>query len=167
MMDNDADKTEEVKAPVRKKKKGSLKEKLFWLFIIIGCFFFLRSAMMFLLIALLPTIVVKITDYTDEELWFKTIGCFNLAAAYPYLMDIVMVHNGSIRAVQAEMTNANTWLIIYGSAAAGYAAMWICPTITEFFLRITQAKKIERHRRKANMLHKEWNVGEYISKSEN
>ena len=148
----------------RKKKKSSLKSKLIWLVLIVAAFAFLRSSMMFALLALLPTMVIKFTDTSDNEMWFKTIGCFNLAGLYPYMVDIVTVHNNSMRAIQSQMSDSSTWLFIYGAAAMGYATMWFCPIFTEFFLRVTTAKRMERHRKKINRLHEEWGVGVHREK---
>ncbi len=151
-----------AEATPRKKKKGSFKSKLLWFIIIIAGFAFLRSTMMFLLLGLLPTMVIKFTDDSDEGMWFKTIGCFNLAGIYPFLIDIVMIHNNSMKAIQAQMADSYTWLIVYGAAGMGYAALWFCPIFTEYFIRVTNTTKLNGHRKKLNRLHEEWGVGQPV-----
>jgi len=148
--------------PVAKKKKGSFKSKLLWFIAIIVCFALLRQTMMFMLLGMLPTLVIKFTDATEDNMWFKTIFCFNLAGIFPYLLELVTVHQNSIKAIQAQMTDSTMWLVVYGSAAVGYAAMWVCPIVTEFFLRIISSKRSTNHRKKLNRLHDEWGVGEHI-----
>jgi hypothetical protein len=142
------------------KKKMSMKAKLIWLVILIVAFVVLRQAMMILLLAMLPTLVVKFTDATDDDIWFKTVFCFNLAGIYPYMVELVMVYDSSTRSVQDQMADSMMWFIAYGGAAMGYAAMWFFPNLCEFLFRIFNTKKIERHRKKLRRLHDEWGVGD-------
>ncbi len=115
---------------------------------------------MILLIGMLPTLVVKFVDESDDRLWFKTVFCFNLAGVYPYIIDLAMLHDNSLKAVQDQMADGITWLSAYGAAAAGYIVMTICPIISEFFVRVFNTRRIKRHHNKLVRLNKEWGVGE-------
>ena len=147
----------------KKKKKGSFKNKLLWAMGIIGTLLLIRQTTMLLLIGMLPTLVVKFIDNTEDRLWFKTVLCFNLAGVYPYVIDIVMVHNNSMKAMQAQMADSIMWLVMYGSASIGYAAMWCFPIATEFCMRVLNRSRLERHSKKIEKLRDEWGVGEVIS----
>ena len=142
------------------KKKSSLKSKLLWLLAILITFALIRQAGMLLLIGMMPTLVLKFIDTTDDKLWFKTVFCFNLSGVYPYIIEIAMVHNNSMKALQAQMADSIMWLVVYGSAAVGYLAMWFFPVVTEFSTRILNNGKIKRHRKKLIALNKEWGVGD-------
>lgn len=144
----------------KKKKKGSLKSKLLWLFGMIAVFALIRQTGMLLIIGMLPTLALKFIDNTEDRLWFKTVFCFNLAGIYPYIIEIVMVHNNSMKALQAQMADSFMWLVVYGAAASGYVAMWFFPIATEFTTRILNVSRIERHQKKIIALNKEWGVGD-------
>ncbi|MDG1287120.1 MAG: hypothetical protein P8P30_06090 [Rickettsiales bacterium] len=144
----------------KKKKKSSFKSKILWFIVLVGTFALLRQTTMLLLVGMLPTLVVKFIDDSDEQLWFKTVFCFNLAGVFPYLIDITMTHGNSVRALQEQMADSFTWLSAYGGAAAGYAVMIVCPMASEFFMRVFNTKRIEKHHKKLVRLHEEWGVGD-------
>lgn len=142
-----------------KKKKGGMKSKIMWTIIIVACLGLLRQTSLLLLLGMLPTLVVKFIDTTDENIWFRTVCCFNLAGVYPYVIDLLLVHNNSMRAVQAQMTDSIMWLVIYGAATMGYVTLWFVPMATEFAMRIINKSRVERHTKKLKQLNEEWGVG--------
>lgn len=146
--------------PKKKKRKGRLRSRLLWLLTFIAIFALLRQTTMLLLVGMLPTLVVKFIDDSEEQFWFKTVLCFNLAGVYPYVIDVVLVHENSLKSLQAQMADSFMWLSAYGSAAVGYAVMWFCPVMTEFFMRVFNTRRIKRHHKKLLRLHQEWGVGD-------
>lgn len=146
-----------------KPNKMSLKTKILWLIIFGVLFYLLRQTMMLLLVGMLPTVVVVFIDHSREKLWLKTIFAFNMSGVYPYVLEVMMVHDNSMQAIQETMADSVAWLVMYGAAGCGYAAMWFFPLFSEFCMRIFNRKKIEHHHKKLRMLEDEWGIGEQVA----
>lgn len=145
-----------------KRKKSSFKSKMLWFIVIVATFALLRQSTLILLVGMLPSLVVKFIDNTDDNIWFKTVFCFNLAGIYPYVIDLYLIHNNSTKAMQAQIADSSMWLMAYGAAAIGYGVLWFCPIIAEFFIRVFRTRKLQNHYKKVNRLHEEWGVGERL-----
>jgi len=95
----------------------------------------LQFGFIFLLLAILPTIVVFFTDRTPEKSAFKVVGSCNFAATFPYLAP--MIHAGihlrhyDVSFIIKDMT---IWLIIYTAAGAGWCLIFLCRVIANFIV---------------------------------
>ncbi len=139
--------------------KRSLKSKLLWVCFILGSFALLRGSGLLFILGLLPALVMRYTDITENQYWFKTIFCFNLAGLFPYLIEMYFIHHNSFKALQLQLTDSMMWLFVYGMAAVGYALLWVCPIIAEFFYNMSSHASTKRHRDKLQKLHDEWGIG--------
>jgi len=137
----------------------SLKYKFLTIMGIIGIIFVLRLSSIFLLIGMLPALVVILVDQHPEKLWSKTVFAFNLAGVYPYIYDLYYHQKPEgTAAILKQMSDSSMWLVVYGAAAGGYLAMWLCPQLAEFFMRIVNKRRIQNHQNKLRYLNDEWGI---------
>lgn len=155
-----AEDNSQAKSSTKKKKGSPFLRRMTWIFILIIVFALLRQSTVILLVAMLPTLVLKFVDESDGGVWFKTVLCFNLAGIYPYILELAMVHGNSGSAVQKYMADSLMWFSAYGGAGIGYLSMWFFPTLFEFLMRSLNGNRIKMYKKKLRRLHYEWGVGE-------
>jgi len=95
----------------------------------------LQFGFIFLLLAILPTIVIFFTDNSPGKSAFKVVGSCNFAATLPYLAPIIHVgrHFGHYD-ISFLLSNMTAWLIIYGAAAGGWCLIFLCRVIANFIV---------------------------------
>lgn len=115
----------------------------------------LRTGFVFLIIALLPSIVAYFTDVTSERYNFKSIFFCNLAGVLPHLTR--MIGSGTSNAVMQQiMGSAQNWLVIYSAALVGWLLVEICPVASQIFMQWLHQSQISRLRRLQHKIESEW-----------
>ncbi len=110
----------------------------------------LRTGFMFLIIGIMPSIVAYYMDVSAERYTFKTIFACNLTGMLPYIAKL-LEHGPSSAVLQSVMGDANSWIIIYGSAIMGWLLIKICPMLAQFLVlgvSHTQISTIEHVQKK-------------------
>lgn len=91
----------------------------------VGGILLLNVGFLFLLLGLLPTVVAYIVDETKPKDLYKTVRAANVAGMLPTLAPLTQGgHPGA--ALQVAMGDPGTWLLVYGSASAGWGLVWMC-----------------------------------------
>jgi hypothetical protein len=115
----------------------------------------LRTAAIFLALALLPSIVAYYVDRTATRYIFHTVFACNLAATLPALGRIIK--NGiSATEVQVVMGDAVNWLIIYGAAGFGWLLVYAAPVFSKGLINVMHQRKIRRLERTQKRIISEW-----------
>lgn len=115
----------------------------------------LRTATIFLALALLPAIVAYYVDRSATRYIFHTVFACNLAASLPALGRIIK--NGiSDTEVQAVMNDGINWLIIYGAAGFGWLLVYSAPVFAKGLINVMHQRKISRLERTQKRIISEW-----------
>ena len=133
-----------------KRLKMRFKHKLMLYLVCLGLMAVLRTGFLFVIMALLPTIVAYYTDTSKERYAFKTIFAMNLAGLLPSLGRMLRV-GASSALLQSTMGDATNWLMIYGAAMVGWLLVEICPMIAQVLiigLHQTQIGRLEKVKKK-------------------
>lgn len=117
----------------------------------------LQFGFVFLLIALLPSIMAFFVDSNEGKPIFKTVLFCNFAGALPSLGP--MLKSGlqfQYHDISSTMASPHVWLFIYGGAAAGWGLIYLCRFIAQFLLIITYEYKVMSLERFQKKLIEEW-----------
>ena len=115
----------------------------------------LRTGFVFVIIAMLPSIVAYYMDVTTERYLFKTIFGLNLAGLLPSLGKMLTAGHSSAL-LQATMGNIGNWMMIYGAAMVGWLLIEICPMIANAMIVGFHNTQITRISRSQNKIQEEW-----------
>ncbi len=85
----------------------------------------LNVGFIFLLLGFLPTLVAYFVDETPRKDLYKTVRATNLAGMLPALAAMTKTSYPGA-SLQIAMSNPNTWMMVYGSAAIGWVLIWLC-----------------------------------------
>lgn len=120
-------------------------------------FFVLKLGVIFIILAMLPTIVAYFIDITPGKQVARVVGACNLAAALPTILPLLQA---GIRMERIEVTsimsNPLNWLIIYGGAAGGWGLIFLCQFISKFFVVVYLEYKVASLGRFQQRLLDEW-----------
>lgn len=116
---------------------------------------FLRTGFLFIIIAMMPSIVMYYVDVSRKRYMFKTIFACNLSGLMPFIGKMVTWGPSSI-VMQDIMGTGTNWVIIYGSALMGLLMIRTAPTIAHTLIsgfHQTQIAMLGRYQKRIEM---EW-----------
>lgn len=147
-------------APVRRKMKGRNKALLIVFSLLAMAF--LRTGFVFLIIAMLPSIVAYYYDQSEARYRFKTIFYCNFSGVMPFLGQM-LVHGPSSSTLHDIMGSLSTWVIIYGAACMGGILISITPMVAQGFINSVHNTQISRLQRSQKKIETEWGkeVGQF------
>ncbi|MGV2432202.1 MAG UNVERIFIED_CONTAM: hypothetical protein LVQ98_02185 [Rickettsiaceae bacterium] len=90
--------------------------------------FFSQVGFVFFLIAMLPALMITITDKERHACASATICTFNLIGILPYLSKLWASASMDLTTKMLS-TDISTWVVIYGCALIGQVIYWIVPPI--------------------------------------
>ena len=115
----------------------------------------LRTGFMFVVIAMLPSIVTYYIDQSKRQYIFKTIFACNLSGVMPFIAR--MLHDGPSSATMEEiMGSANNWILIYGSALVGFFLIRLAPMIAHTMINGFHRTQVARLARNQKRIENEW-----------
>ena len=104
----------------------------------LGLIFVLKIGFIFLLLALLPTIVAYYTDSDPKKSTFKVVGAGNLGATLPTLIPMLKGGMGTHRYDYVTVIeDPNVWMFVYLGAAAGWGLIYLCRYIARFVVTMS------------------------------
>lgn len=117
----------------------------------------LRKGAIFFLLALLPSLMAYFVDADAKKSRFKTVFACNLAATLPSIAPMAQAglefrHYD----VMSLMSSAQTWLFVYGGAAAGWCLVFLCRIVARMFIVLTYEYKISALEQTQLKLLEEW-----------
>ena len=140
-------------------KNGKL-NKILLPVMLICCFaavVILQLGFIFIMLAMVPTLVAYFVDNHPGLPLFKTVGACNIATLLPVIEPMLdaIVHSEAIKPVEL-MSNPMNWLIVYGGAALGWALVFLCKIIGSFIMTIIYEYRIVSLERTQKKLIEEW-----------
>lgn len=136
-------------------RKLSMKGKLILIFISLVMMSVLRTGFVFFIIGMLPCIVAFYMDVSKHRYLFKSVFAANLSGIMPYLAKIL--ENGpSSMILQEIMGDSTSWIIIYGSAAIGFALVKTCPMFAQTLVEKMNQIQLARYEALQKKLEDEW-----------
>ncbi len=117
----------------------------------------LQMGFIFLMFALLPSLIAYYVDRDAHLSTLKTVFACNLAACLPVIVPMVKA-GMSMKSydVTAIMTNPLNWMIVYLGAAIGWCLIYLCRFIANFFITLGYEYKIVSLERLQRRLVEEW-----------
>jgi len=117
----------------------------------------LQFGFIFLLLAMLPSIVAFYIDHQPAKPAFKTVFSCNLAATLPSLVPMLAAgiklrHYDT----SAVLGNPGTWLIVYSGAAAGWCLIYLCRYVARFTVMLSYEYNIAVLESQQKRLIEEW-----------
>jgi uncharacterized membrane protein len=142
-----------VKVKSRKKKK-SFPITLVLILIVLSTVAFGMGAV-FLIAAFSPSIVARLTDTTPNKYNFSIVMGFNIAGTAPYLAKIVSTSTPDAMA-RTMFYDPMAWMVIFGSAGAGWMLIIFLPTIIQTMLLFFSDTELEKLEAEQKVLVEEW-----------
>lgn len=120
--------------PISKLKKLCL--RLLILLVSLFLIWRLQIGFVFVIFALIPSLVAYLMDTGRNRYLFKAVLCCNLTGAIPFVT-AALAPNAGAAAIQLDMMKLTTWLIVYGSALGGWCIVWMCRLFSYATLSVT------------------------------
>jgi nitrate reductase gamma subunit len=129
---------------------------LFLIFCLIGIVV-LQVGFIFMMLALMPSIMAFFIDTDHKRSIFKVVGSANLAACLPTLVPMI---GSAIRMrrydIESVIADPMVWLFIYMGAAAGWALIYTSRFISRFVVTMSCEYNIANLKKQQKLLIDEW-----------
>ena len=114
-----------------------------------------RPICLFMVFALVPTMVAWLVDDTPGQSLIRTVAPLNLASSLPFAIKLWHESN-SLAQVFTFLSQTYTWVALYGAALFGWALYYLAPAVITTLVarRIERARTASRDRQTA--LKDEW-----------
>lgn len=145
----------EQKTIVVTMRKMRFKHKLMLIIFSLVMMGLLRTGFVFFVIGMLPCIVAYYMDVTRYQYTFKSIFAANMSGMMPYITEII-ANGPSSTLLQETMGSATTWIVIYGSAFAGWLLVQICPMFAQILVVGVHQTQRSHYDRLQKKLESEW-----------
>ena len=156
----------EVKTITVTVRKMPGKYKLLLILSCLAMMVLLRTGFIFVVLAMLPSIVAYYADTAKRPYTFKSIFALNLSGTLPFVG--TMVKEGPMSTLLPIMQSIDTWLIIYGSAMCGYLLVASMPVVAHVLFSKLHVGQVERIEKKLKDIEMEWgdDVTKFSKKAE-
>jgi len=138
-------------APQRKSKKATIFLVLLSLVMVVV----FRLGFIFILLAMLPTVVAFYIDLSKSRFTFHTVFACNLAGVLQFVPQIV-TSTASSGSVSQIMGNTFNWLIVYSAAGIGWILVYAVPMAAQIFINNMHQRQISRLERMQDRILEEW-----------
>lgn len=131
--------------------------KPLFLLLVLGSILMFQIGAVFLLVALMPTLVKYFIDTDPGKPGFKIVGACNLAATLPYINPMVrsalqFKHFDSM----SLMGDPSVWLFVYSGAAAGWCLIYLCRFVARMIVTVLYQYNIASLEKLQDELVHEW-----------
>lgn len=116
----------------------------------------LHYGFLFILLAVLPSVIAWYMDHTPIKSVFKTVLACNIAGMLPPLAMMFSGNDPNPHSMVALMEEPRVWLIIYSAAAGGWILVFLCRFVAQFLVMITFDHRANTLERKQEKLLVEW-----------
>ena len=144
---------DEKKSPRNKKRAGT--SVLLMVFGSLALIVLIKHSFIFIMIALMPSIIGYLIDPHSRKSRYRIIRNFNIAGMLPAAVALLQQGN-TVSAVQSTLSNPYVWAMMYGSALIGFLLVWLAPAVYYIVLEITSASQIKRLESAQKSLIEEW-----------
>ncbi len=136
-------------------KKLNKLQKFILILLLISLTFSSFPIVLVLLIGLLPTITVMITDRQNYDKQM-IVGCFNIAGVFTYLFNVL--GNFSLGHAFFLVSNIFNLILMLGSAALGMILYSEVPSLYVYLRRSSNQRRIEKINSRLEKLSEDWGV---------
>lgn len=144
-----------TRTKARKGKRGGKGNIMTFLFLILPAALVVLPTTMIMGIGLIPTLVALVVDRDPEKSAAITVGGLNFCGCMPFLIDLWKTSHTTTNALHM-ISDPFTWLIMYGSAAAGWFLYFTIPPLVANAEIARSEKRIEVLKKKRVELIQEW-----------
>lgn len=141
--------------PFKRRGKMRGRNKLFLIIFSLFLMGLLRNGFIFVIVALLPSIVIYLLDRSVPQYMFKTVFACNLAAMVPSLVTMISMGPNST-VLQEIMSDALNWFTIYSAAIGGLVLVQIMPILAHSMIQGLHHAQIFRLNQNQQRIEKEW-----------
>jgi hypothetical protein len=150
------------KPAARRGKRPSLLRQLTFGGAIIAIFVAALPSAVLLCFGMLPTMCAFLIDRTSHRYATRCVGALNFAGCWPYLLNLWKAGHGMVEAVQI-LLDPVAWLVIYGSAAAGWLCYLSFPSVAWALMDVFAGRRIAYLRKEQRKLIEDW--GDDVAKA--
>ena len=134
--------------------------KALFVIVCIALILLLQLGFIFLILALMPSIVAYFIDTDPKRPSFKIVLAGNFSASMPTLMPMIksaleLNHQDTSYVFQ----NPTAWMLIYMGAAAGWCLVFLCRYFANIVVNMSAEFRIKSLQNQQERLIKEWGKG--------
>lgn len=155
MSDQELSKQERIDAYMKKRAKRHRRQMMTFLLVSLALIFWLKSTYLFIMVAILPSIVAYFIEISSLRRPFKTVFACNVSGLLPFLVELIDQGNSPARLMNI-MGAMDTWLVIYGAAGLGWLLIITAPLVTTFFIDVARTTFIGDVEKQQEKLEEEW-----------
>ncbi len=111
--------------------------------------------MIVLFVGLIPTVVCYIVDLTPGRYAFRCVAAMNFAGVAPFLR-LLWSEGHDMSSAMGIIGDPFTWLVIYGTAAFGWALFFSVPGVVSAVQTLNAERHLNTLRSRQNALAEEW-----------
>ena len=153
------------RAPARGKgraRRPSLLRQLGMGFAIIAVFVAALPSAVLLCFGMLPTMCAFLIDRLPQRYATRCVGVLNFAGCWPYLLNLWKAGHDMVGAMHI-LLDPMAWLVIYGSAAAGWLCYLSFPAVAWALMDVFAGRRITHLRKEQKKLIDDW--GDEVSRA--
>lgn len=138
------------------KSSGGKGATIFLIIIALIIIAVMRTGFIFILMAMLPTIIAYYLDTKRPRTKFHTVFACNFSGVFPFIIQLLKEGPNASGYTTEVMSNMLNWLIIYGSAGFGYLLIGTTPLMAQMFISLVNKGQISRYESMQQRIIKEW-----------
>lgn len=143
----------EAAKPAKAKQKGRAKMPVAMMVLVsILLIVVIKTAYIFLLCGILPSVAAYITDRAPGRHAFQTVLACNLAGVAPFLGKIL----GQGVSATALLSDVTVWFAMYSAAGMGWVLVWLSPYLARAILSGYYLKEVMQREAAQRKLLEEW-----------
>jgi hypothetical protein len=151
-----------VKGKAGRVKRPSLLRQLSMGVAIIALFVAALPSAVLLCFGMLPTMCAFLVDRAPPRYAARCVGALNFAGCWPYLLNLWKDGHDMVTAVHI-LLDPTVWLVIYGSAAAGWLCYLSFPAVAWALMDVFAGRRIAHLRKEQRKLIEDW--GDEVAKA--
>ncbi len=136
-------------------KKSGRGRTVMMLTICLPLAFFLKSAFVFIMFGMMPTLVAYYVDTSKEKMLFRVVALCNVSGVLPYAVKMIMQHSDAT-VFQHYFLDIKVWFVMYASAALGWLMVKYLPALIQSLLEISNQQRINSIEKMNHQLVEEW-----------
>ena len=125
---------------------------------VVGLLVFTLPTVLVLLAGMIPSFIAYATDRRKEKYKTLSVGCLNFLGVLP-LLTMLWTKDHSFDTAFTLFADPFSWLMVLGSASAGWTIFLIAPSVVAMFLSARIEMSVERLKKRQTKLIEEWGNG--------
>lgn len=150
------------RAAVKGRKRPSLARQLGLGIAVIALIVAALPSAVLLCFGMLPTMCAFMIDRAPQRYATRCVGILNFAGCWPYLLNLWKDGHHMVGAMQI-LLDPLAWLVIYGSAAAGWLCYLSFPAVAWALMDVFAGRRIANLRKEQRRLIEDW--GDEVAKA--